>query len=170
MAAMTVEQWQQLHQLVAKTVDTAGNHRYWSNTVKSLCCGSIKDKSYQSASHSRLSWCQYSLQGWPTFRKHFSSLVLYLEAASRTRSEISKSREQDDCYTVPHILNIPNVTLACNEAPAGIRMVIRRVRQEEWDDHSHETDYWEPWLLLVLLYNTVVLIVPSTTLAKSSTI
>ena len=121
---MTVEQWQQLHQLVAKTVDTAGNHRYWSNTVKSLCCGSIKDKSYQSASHSRLSWCQSSLQGWSTVRKHFSSLVLYLEAASRTRSEISKSREQDDCYTVPHILNIPNVTLACNEAPAGIRKVI----------------------------------------------
>ena len=131
MAAMTVEQWQQLHQLVAKTVDTAGNHRYWSNTVKSLCCGSIKDKSYQSASHSRLSWCQSSLQGWSTVRKHFSSLVLYLEAASRTRSEISRSREQDDCYTVPHILNIPNVTLACDEAPAGIRMVIRRVRQEE---------------------------------------
>ena len=32
---------------------------------------------------------------------------------------------------VLHIQDFPDVTLACDEAPAGIRMVIERVRQEE---------------------------------------
>ena len=99
--------------------------------MKSLSWESSRDDSNKGSTYSRLSLCHSSLQGYLTVRRHFSSLVLYLEAALRTRSEISRSREQDDCYTVPHILNIPNVTLACDEAPAGIRMVIRRVRQEE---------------------------------------
>ena len=55
MAAMTVEQWQQLHQLVGKTVNTAGKWRYWWNGVKSLSWEWSSDDSNQGATHFRLS-------------------------------------------------------------------------------------------------------------------
>ena len=64
MAAMTAEQWEQFYQLVAKTVDTAGDHRYWLNAVKRVSCGSSKDDCYQSATYLRTSWCNSSLQGF----------------------------------------------------------------------------------------------------------
>ena len=63
-----------------------------------------------------------------TFRRNFFSSVLSFETASRTKSEISRSNV-DDCYTMPHILNISDLTLACDDeqlvgAPAGIRLLI----------------------------------------------